>query len=510
MELRTARSKAIALAVTALAVALVPTSSAGSPQSSRTSEALAPVAPGAGYRTTTSTFDFNDPNRPFQRADGPDVGNHCDDCTTLISFPFPVDFYGQTYTSARVSSNGNVQFTGNSSSPDNGCLPNANFDAVFMGLQGDLRTNGTGDGIFVDTFGTAPNRVFNILWRMHYFVSSNHTGMSMWFYENDPRIEVAYFAAPDAGHDSGVSEVVGVQASPTGPATQFSCRTASVPPLTLVSFIPTRVLTLAMTGSGSGRVTSSPAGIDCGVTCTATVDQGSDVTLVAQPAEGDVFGGWSGGGCSGVGPCTVTMESSKDVTATFLISKTLSVNKTGTGDGTVTSTPTGINCGTICAAAFDNGISVELNAFPAPGSVFAGWSVECTGTGACSVSMTQDRTVTATFEAEEEPPGPKCPGFENDPRNQVIGSGAAETLTGTPGNDIICGLGANDELRGVGGRDLLIGGGGKDVAKGGPGNDILSGGRGNDRLLGALGRDRAIGGAGRDTCRAERRQSCES
>jgi hypothetical protein len=37
-----------------------------------------------------------------------DIGNHCDDCTTAISLPFPFTFYGTTYTTANVSSNGNL------------------------------------------------------------------------------------------------------------------------------------------------------------------------------------------------------------------------------------------------------------------------------------------------------------------------------------------------------------------------------------------------------------------
>jgi hypothetical protein len=40
---------------------------------------------------------------------------------------------------------------------------------------------------------------------------------------------------------------------------------------------------------------------------------------------------------------------------------------------------------------------VTLTATAASGSTFAGWSDACTGTGGCTVSMTQARTVIATF-----------------------------------------------------------------------------------------------------------------
>jgi Ca2+-binding RTX toxin-like protein len=93
---------------------------------------------------------------------------------------------------------------------------------------------------------------------------------------------------------------------------------------------------------------------------------------------------------------------------------------------------------------------------------------------------------------------PECPGFEGDPRNQVVGTAAGETLVGTSGRDIICGLGGNDILRGLGNGDLLLGGRGADTARGGNGNDGLRGGGGNDRLFGDAGRDALLGQRGND------------
>jgi Ca2+-binding RTX toxin-like protein len=92
----------------------------------------------------------------------------------------------------------------------------------------------------------------------------------------------------------------------------------------------------------------------------------------------------------------------------------------------------------------------------------------------------------------------ECPGYEGDPRNQIIGTAGDDALVGTPGPDIICGLGGNDVIRGGGGRDILIGGRGNDTLKGGRGNDMLMGGRGNDTLKGGRGDDRLYGGPGRD------------
>ncbi len=167
------------------------------------------------------------------------------------------------------------------------------------------------------------------------------------------------------------------------------------------SAAPTFALTVNKNGMGSGTVTSSPAGINCGDTCSASFTQGTTVTLTATPASGSVFAGWSGAGCSGTGSCTVTMSAAQSVTATFNTAPAstfnLTVNKAGSGSGTVTSNLAGINCGATCSAAFNAGVSVTLSAAAASGSTFAGWSGACTGTGTCTVTMNAAQTVTATF-----------------------------------------------------------------------------------------------------------------
>ena len=75
------------------------------------------------------------------------------------------------------------------------------------------------------------------------------------------------------------------------------------------------VLTVAKSGAGNGSVSSSPAGIECGSTCSSGFDAGQEVTLSATAAAGSEFAGWSGGGCSGTGSCVVTLNASASVTA---------------------------------------------------------------------------------------------------------------------------------------------------------------------------------------------------
>ena len=159
-------------------------------------------------------------------------------------------------------------------------------------------------------------------------------------------------------------------------------------------------LSVATLGSGAGSVTSIPAGIDCGSTCSHNFASGTDVMLTPTPADGSQFAGWSGA-CSGTGSCSVPMSSTTSVSATFehLPSYTLSVTKSGSGSGTVTSSPSGIDCGSDCSENFTNGASVTLTAATAAGSTFAGWSGACSGTADCTVAMTAARSVTATFAA---------------------------------------------------------------------------------------------------------------
>jgi hypothetical protein len=160
-------------------------------------------------------------------------------------------------------------------------------------------------------------------------------------------------------------------------------------------------LTVSKAGTGTGTVTSSPAGINCGATCSASYDTGTSVTLTASPSAGSTFAGWSGA-CTGTGSCVVTMNAAQSVTATFNIQQfALTVSKAGSGTGTVTSSPAGINCGATCSASYDTGTSVTLTASPSAGSTFAGWSGACTGTGSCVVTMSAAQSVTATFNIQQ-------------------------------------------------------------------------------------------------------------
>jgi len=165
------------------------------------------------------------------------------------------------------------------------------------------------------------------------------------------------------------------------------------------TFTATPPLDVVHAGGGSGAVTSVPAGIDCGSDCSEAFRYGTEVTLTAVPGTHSSFAGWSGGGCSGTGTCQTTVNAAGSVTATFDIAEyAVAIATGGNGSGTVASTPSGIDCGGTCDGSFLYGTQLALDAVPATGSAFAGWSGGgCTGLGACVVDVEGDVSVTATF-----------------------------------------------------------------------------------------------------------------
>jgi phospholipase C len=177
----------------------------------------------------------------------------------------------------------------------------------------------------------------------------------------------------------------------------------------MANFSTSPVLTVALGGTGTGSVTSSPSGISCGQTCNASFDPNSLVTLTATAGTGSLFAGWNGGGCSGTGPnCTVTLSASEKVTATFNPIQSLpvlTVGLAGNGTGTVTSQPAGINCGTTCSASFAAGTQVTLTATAGANSQFVAWvGGGCSASPTCVVTLTASEKVTATFNLIQSEP----------------------------------------------------------------------------------------------------------
>jgi Divergent InlB B-repeat domain len=71
------------------------------------------------------------------------------------------------------------------------------------------------------------------------------------------------------------------------------------------------------------------------------------------------------------------------------------VNKSG--DGSISSSPAGINCGQTCSGSFAAGTQLVFTATAGSGSLFSGWDGACTGTGGCRVMINSDFSISAAF-----------------------------------------------------------------------------------------------------------------
>jgi len=170
--------------------------------------------------------------------------------------------------------------------------------------------------------------------------------------------------------------------------------------------------TLSTTVVGEGVVTSTPAGIQCtpeSGSCGASFVADAVVTLSAEAAPSSDFVGWSddGNACNdAVLTCDVTVSELKHVTATFAYkTHEISVQGTGPGNGKIAQlspdTGTKLSCdvGPACVQSYDDGTQLLLEAQPAAGSVFAGWT-GASGCGAspeCLLKVTAPLSVQAAF-----------------------------------------------------------------------------------------------------------------
>ena len=163
-----------------------------------------------------------------------------------------------------------------------------------------------------------------------------------------------------------------------------------------------QALTVSRGGSGSGTVTSSPAGIDCGSTCSAGFPEGETVTLTATATAGSSFSGWSGECASTSGnECEVTMSAARSVTATFEEEgggpTEYPLTTHVTGEGTIECAPPGGDCG--AGHEYLAGTTVTLTPVADEGWEFLEWTGACVGTllPACEVTIEEATDVGAVF-----------------------------------------------------------------------------------------------------------------
>jgi hypothetical protein len=167
----------------------------------------------------------------------------------------------------------------------------------------------------VDYFGYA-DTVARELTVMSYYDACNDSGVSC--------TRVSRISNPNAAFSNGAPSGIALgQANPANNA-----RVLNVNKDVVATWRPTDagsiVLTVLRSGTGSGTVTSSPSGISCGSTCSASFTQNQSVTLTAAASSGSVFAGWSSS-CSGTAAtATVVMSASASCGATFTLSTSVS------------------------------------------------------------------------------------------------------------------------------------------------------------------------------------------
>jgi hypothetical protein len=249
------------------------------PTSTRTNTTtpVATCGPGADYTITQSTGAI-DPGVN-------DIGNHIDDGITTIALPFAYNVYGTAFTSAGASSNGNLQFVGTNTAFTNSCLPTNTFNTTIFPHWDDLRTDAqtgcsvftSGCGIFTSTVGTAPNRVFNVEWRVVYFAAvAQAANFEVRLYEGQDRFDIVYGQVDQ----TGTSATVGVQNGIGPQNTQFECNTGGLASGMVLTFRtpPCGTATPTITGTPPTNTptrtsTPTPCGASAGWSAGANVNE---------------------------------------------------------------------------------------------------------------------------------------------------------------------------------------------------------------------------------------------
>jgi subtilase family serine protease len=138
---------------------------------------------------------------------------------------------------------------------------------------------------------------------------------------------------------------------------------------------------------GDGQTTTT-----AGVTASHTYTSSGTKTVTLTVTDSDSA---ANGGRTGSSAIQITVQAA---------TQTLTAAASGNGSGTISSNPGGISCGATCSHDYATGTMVTLAEAPASGSVFSGWSGDCSGTGGCTVTMSQARSVTATFTLQSSAP----------------------------------------------------------------------------------------------------------
>ena len=217
-----------------------------------------------------------------------------------VALPFDATLYGTVYPAASnlvVSSNGNIEFTGNESDyPDlaTECQPENDFEATVFALFSDLVTDvAPGNGVYTAVVGSAPNRQFVIEWRTTDIENDEAMNFEVILHEGSPVVTVIY---GDLGNSTD-GLIVGVQETSAGPFTQYLCQDfggggQAVADGTRLDFVPAGVtgsITVNKTGTGGAPLAGAGFTLfasDCttGVAAAQVTNAGGTATFTGVDA----------------------------------------------------------------------------------------------------------------------------------------------------------------------------------------------------------------------------------
>lgn len=335
-----------------------------------------------------------------------------------------------------VDASGNVYFVDASNGEVDEFDPTGTFVRAFTGTFGSITSVAVDPTSGDVLIGDAPNHVVHEFTSTGTFVGDTDGSATPEGSFNPVSLAVDSTGKLYVGNGDAAHPVVDVFSANSAPLSKFA---------------------VTVTNGGGGEVTSTPAGIACGATCSEEFEETKKVVLSATAEAGHKFVEWTGEECAGSTSttCEFTMPAQAvAVTATFAAAGTqypLTVVKYGLGT-VESSSPLGISCGLTCTALFEEG-AVTLSETPETGYEFAGW-IGCKSTGAstCEVSVTKETEVSAVFlrAGSEGPAGPAG----KDGTNGTNGT------NGAAGNDGAAGANGKDGAQGPAGAN------GKDGAAG--------------------------------------------
>ena len=354
-----------------------------------------------------------------------------DEAGFIYNLPWTFYFHGQPYTRIYVDTNGNVWFT-TPGSAHSFSLANTGRGPVIAAWNNDLSSYYYG-GVFVQHKTTTDGDAVVIEWQTETYTDEGYSRLNN--FETvlfaDSRIRIDYKAFnPSNQKDfgSGIS---------MGDGANFLNLPA--PPYTLASrsfifkaFRAINVTSPATSFDPVGKVDNFGNVFVNGASASHTytiANAGSDnLTLIASTINGVNAGEFNIDATTcidntilppsqyctmvvslrpitiGTKAANLAVSSDDPHTPSYIVSLSgsgiqpkLTVTKSGTGTGTVTSAPDGISCGSSCTSIFTTD-AILLSAVPAVGTLFSGWSGGCTGTDGCAVTLSADMSVNAKFD----------------------------------------------------------------------------------------------------------------